>query len=188
MQHQVRFIPARTLRNACLTGLFLCLGQAHALDIYALSGSWSLDTTRSDTLAKAIQACLSGLDSVYQAKARERLLTTNAPMAKLSILPTESGRKVRIDSDRSDGPAVAVDGTLTATSNPARGEVFRRHVLLQPDALLEVYEAEDGRRSNAYRVSDDEKTLFVAVTVESGYLPRPLSYKLTYRLASRPQH
>lgn len=172
-----------------LAGLCLAASHARALDLYSLAGNWELDPSRSDSLETAIQACLRGLDPNVQPMARNRLLATNARKPRLVITPAEGGHKVRIVTDTAGEPSpfAPVDGTPSEASNRERGEAFRRRLQLLPDRLLETYEAEDGRRQNAYRTSGDERSLQVDVTVESGYLPRPLQYRLTYRLRSRPR-
>jgi hypothetical protein len=60
------------------------------------------------------------------------------------------------------------------------GEVFDVSAGIEGGGLVQTYQAEDGKRVNAFQVDPDGR-LHLKVEVSSPQLPQPLRYELVYQ-------
>jgi hypothetical protein len=145
------------------------------------TGRYVLDTARSDRIEQRVEATVRGMNFIKRPIARKRLLRVNqpAPMFELRfhadtgrlVVPSES--PIPLAFAREDLPWTNADGERFAVSTYVTSGVTR--------LLLIKFEAEDGERTNMYRLDDDGRGLSLTVTVESPQLDTPLRYTLRYR-------
>lgn len=83
--------------------------------------------------------------------------------------------RVRAPSATTVSPA---DGTAVDFVNG--GERAKLRQRLSTDRITQVFDADDGRRVNEWRLSPDARTLSLTVTVSSPKLSRAVVYELTY--------
>lgn len=159
--------------------LALAMGSG-AAELKDFAGTWVLDTAGSDRIEAAIETCIAKYPEDAKTTTRERLQETNQLTGSLVFSALDSGKKVLIGYATADNGTVApVDGK-TVPSTGASGELFQLSVRLENGALIETFQADNGKRTNTYTVSAQGKTLIVRVAVESPYMPTILTYRLVY--------
>lgn len=169
--------------NRWIAWVAIAASCAGAVGLGEFAGQWDLDSTRSDRIDQAIEACIADYPAQAKASTRTRLQETNTLTRKMFFTPLEGGAKVRIGyDDPSDGTPALVDGTDVLTTNSA-GEEFLMGVTLDSAGLVEVFQASNGRRTNTYTLSSDGGTLHMQVLVESPEMPTDLTYRLAYARA-----
>lgn len=164
----------------CFAAIGVLVACAGASGLADFTGRWDLDSTRSDRIDQAIEACIADYPEDAKLATRERLQETNPLTRTMYFTPVDSGTKVLIGYDGPDeGTAAPLDGAETLATN-SNGESFQMTVVLENGALVESFQANNGSRTNTYTVSPDGRTLFMQVEVESPYMPTTLGYTLAY--------
>ncbi|WKW11484.1 hypothetical protein Strain138_000737 [Pseudogemmatithrix spongiicola] len=152
-----------------------------------LVGRFVRDAAASDDVPAAIERAVAQMSFVTRGIGRSRLKATNQPPADVRFaLPPDS-----IVVQYAGQPELRArrDGSPREWRNAA-GEPFQARVTVatSPDGSVtvrQVFEAEDGRRENAWRLEAAGTTLTLDVTVSSPRLPQPLRYRHVFRSAAR---
>lgn len=150
-------------------------------------GRYVHDAAASDDVQAAIERAVAQMSFVTRSIGRSRLRATNQPPADVRFaLPPDS-----IVVHYAGQPELRArrDGSPRQWRNAA-GEPFQARVSVAtaPDGgvtVRQVFEAEDGRRENAWRLDAAGSTLTLEVTVSSPRLPQPLRYRQIFRSAAR---
>jgi len=150
-----------------------------------LAGRYVRDAAASDDVQAAIERAVAQMSFVTRGIGRSRLKATNQPPSDVRFaLPSDS-----IVVHYAGQPELRArrDGTPREWRNAA-GEPFQARVTLAPGTdgavtVRQVFEAEDGRRENAWRLDATGATLTLDVTVSSPRLPQPLRYRHVFRRA-----
>jgi hypothetical protein len=148
-----------------------------------LIGRFVRDSAASDDVNAAIERAVAQMSFVTRGIGRSRLRATNQPPADVRFeLPPDS-----IVVQYSGQPELRAkrDGSPRQWRNTA-GEPFQARVTMSaaPDGSIsvrQIFEAEDGRRENAWRLDPAGNTLTLEVTISSPRLPQPLRYRQVLR-------
>jgi len=174
---------ARAPWNRCLGVIFTLAACASSAGLADFAGQWNLDSSRSDRIDQAIETCIAQYPEAAKVSTRQRLKSTNPVSHSMYFTAMDDGGKVLIGYDSpSDGTTAPMDGTEVPTKNSS-GESFVMTVRLENAAIVEVFQADNGTRTNTYTVDANGKTLSMKVVVESPYMPTQLVYQLTYSRA-----
>ncbi len=146
----------------------------------ALAGVYTYDEAASDDIHAAIEAAIRGMNFIVRPIARSRLRKTNEPLGRVLLSFTATHAAIAINDD----PPIRtpLDGTPIRWER-ADGEAFDVSTAWASGRLRQTFVAEDGRRANAYSLGPDGRTLTISVTVSSPRLPRPLTYRMTFKPA-----
>lgn len=170
----------RGFGSHCLAAICALAVGTSASGLESFAGRWSLDSTRSDRIEEAIETCIAGYPEEAKDMTRERLRETNRLTRALVFTALDSGKKVLIGYEvADDGTAAPLDGT-EVPSTGASGELFQLSVRLVNGALVEMFQADNGTRTNTYTVAADGKSLVLQAKVESPQMPTVLTYRLVY--------
>jgi hypothetical protein len=173
----------RKLRNS----LFLALVAAVAVTAPAqaqanpFSGTFTFVPAQSDNVDQAVNQAIGRMNIATRQVARTRLRRTNQPYQRVVIATTPSSVSITTDN-RAPITTSAAGAPIKWTRED--GEVLNVSTTWEANRLRQVFAAEDGRRENVWSLSPDGRTLTLNVTVTSGRLPQPLTYKLVYQRAS----
>jgi hypothetical protein len=125
----------------------------------------------------AIEAATAEMNPLIRGIARKRLIEANKIIASLSfslggdpLVATYVDGRV-IEAPRSGDPIRWVDQF---------GEKIKVSHHLDGDGLIQKMSGSKGKRRNVYRFSDEDKSMTLSVTIESGVLPEPVRYKVRY--------
>lgn len=152
-------------------------------DLTRLTGRFVRDDAASDDVAAAIDRAVAAMHFVTRPIGRSRLRATNqAPRDVRFALPADS---IVILFAGQPELRARRDGSPREWRNAA-GEPFtvRLSASVGSDGSVSVtqsFDAEDGRRENAWRLDARGQTLTLDVTVRSPRLPHPLRYRLVFR-------
>lgn len=170
----------RVAKSPLFLGVALLIGFAAQAPAQSapIQGTFSYSAQESGDIDQAIREATGRMNFALRAIARPRLKKTNEAYRKVTIAP--SGSSVTITTD-SRAPI-----TTPASGTPIRwkredGETLDVSTVWQDGRLKQSFVAEDGRRDNVYTLSPDGRTLTMDVTVTSGRLPQPVTYKLVYK-------
>lgn len=161
--------------------------SAPAAGVQRLAGRYVRDAAASDDVQAAIERAVAQMSFVTRGIGRSRLRATNQPPADVRFaLPPDS---VLVHYAGQPELRARRDGTPREWRNAA-GEPFQARVTVAAAAdgsvtVRQVFEAEDGRRENAWRLDPSGNTLTLDVTVSSPRLPQPLRYRHVFRSAAR---
>jgi len=188
--------PLRVARLGIALAMALTIGDAlgaqpasgaAAASAERLAGRYVRDAAASDDVTAAIERAVAQMSFVTRGIGRSRLRATNQPPADVRFaLPPDS-----IVVQYAGQPELRArrDGSPREWRNAA-GEPFQARVTVAtaPDGSVtvrQVFEAEDGRRENAWRLDGAGSLLTLEVTVSSPRLPQPLRYRHIFRGAAR---
>jgi hypothetical protein len=143
-----------------------------------LQGTYSLDPSTSPNVAQAIQNVTSQMGFFKQGIAQKRLTATNVPAQTLVI--TQTVNDITIQADGGQAIKTPLNGTPVTVTREDGSQVQAASVW-QGSMLQRSFTAQDGVRTNSYRLSGN--TLTESVQVTSPELPRPLTYQLIYHKA-----
>jgi len=143
------------------------------------AGSWSL--AAAPDLTAVIEAATAPMNFLTRPFARSRLKQTNPLHAHIRI--AHPGSEITIQYDDSPAQHMPDDGSPVAWKRED-GESFMISARTDPDGLVQTYKAEDGERSNRFRLDPATGSLALTVTIRSGRLPGPVTYTLSYRPSS----
>jgi len=143
------------------------------------AGSWTL--AAAPDLTAVIERATASMNFLTRPIARSRLKKTNEVHPRLRI--EHPGSEITIQYDDLQPQHMPADGSPVPWKRED-GEAFVISARTGPEGLVQTYKAEDGERSNAFRVDPATGLLTVTVTVRSGRLPGPVVYSLSYRPSS----
>jgi hypothetical protein len=144
----------------------------------AFQGTFALVQAQSDNVDAAINQAIGRMNIATRQVARGRLRKTNQPYRTLAI--STPGSSVSVVTDGRAAIVTPASGTAVKWKRED-GEVLDVSTAWEANRLRQTFAAEDGRRVNVYTLSPDGRTLTLNVTVTSGRLPQPLTYKLVYQ-------
>lgn len=126
----------------------------------------------------AIDRALDGMFFAIKPIARAKLRQGAVLLPSLSF----AFRDGKIQSLSSGNPPIVSPETGENISyRAADGETYRVSQRFVGTKLMQQFVAADGTRKNEYVLSEQGKTLNLAVTLSSQKLPRPLMYRLSYQ-------
>jgi hypothetical protein len=143
----------------------------------AMAGSYVFRPSASDNVAEVINVAVARMNFVTRPIARGRLRRTNQPYQRI-VIGFGNGQ-VSIAVDRRSPIVTPANGTPVDWARED-GERLKVSTEWANGRLEQTFEAEDGRRINAYSLSPDGRTLTLSVTLTSPRLARPITYKLVY--------
>jgi hypothetical protein len=173
----------RSLDAALLAVLASLLVAAPASGQQAghIQGTFTLVEAQSDNVDRAVDQAVARMNIATRQVARTRLRRTNQPYRRIVIAP--AGSSISITTDTRSPITTSFVGTPTRWTRED-GEVLDVSTVWEGQRLRQTFAAEDGRRINLYTLSPDGNTLTLQVTVTSGRLPQPLTYRLVYQRQS----
>lgn len=142
-----------------------------------VSGTFDIITSESDNVEKAIETTVAPMNFVIRGIAKGRLQKVNQPYQHMTL---NVGSKISIATDGRE----AINGANGSTfkwTRPEDGEKLDVTLRSTGGSLEETFASSDGKRVNVFTPSADGKKLTMSVTVTSGKLPKPLTYKLVYK-------
>lgn len=184
-------IPRLTAPFAFLFLLLASAAQLHAQAADpAFRGVFVRDAAAGDDMEQVIEQSLpkikSTLGRIFKGKARDRLREVNRPYGWIRFAP--EGNIVAVETDLWSGQqwrlATPRNGTVEKWRRRApdgKVETVKVTTDTRGATMTQRFEGEDGARTNVYSLSPDGNTLTMNVTVTSGKLTGPITYKLVYR-------
>lgn len=154
--------------------------QGSAQGAASLNGTFVYDAAASDDVNRAINDAVAKMNFVMRPVARGRLRKTNQPYQRVAISHTP--QQVTVTTDGRAPIVTPANGTPIDWTRED-GEKLKVSTEWENSALEQTFRAEDGQRVNTYTISPDGRTLTMNVTITSGRLPKPLTYKLVFRRA-----
>lgn len=151
---------------------------APALAAPALEGAFVHLPAESDNIDKAIETAVAKVNFLIRGVAHGRLKATNEPYG--AIVFAQDAKQITIKMDDRK-PIVTPASGQAIKWKREDGEVFDVSTRWVGEGLEQTFAAEDGKRVNRFVLAPDGKKLTMHVTVSSGKLPQPLTYKLVYR-------
>jgi hypothetical protein len=139
-------------------------------------GAWTLAS--APDLTKVIEAATAPMNFIFRPIARSRLEKTNEVYPTIRIEAEPGGVAIQYGERRPQH--LPADGRSVPWTRED-GETFMVSVRLEPDGLVQVYQAKDGQRTNVFHLDPASHTLTLNVTVTSPRLPGPVTYAITYR-------
>lgn len=159
---------------------FLALAPAFAAPALAqnaaLAGTFTLNRQKSDNVNQAVDQAVNRVNAILRPIARGRLRSTNQPYQRVVV--AQQGTQLSIITDRRAAILTPAAGTPVRWRRED-GETLNVSTRWNGQSLVQTFAAEDGQRVNTYTMNPDG-TMTIAVTVTSGRLPRPLTYRLVY--------
>ncbi len=145
------------------------IAETYAGEYSLVAGKKSRDAAIEDVIAE--------MNVLLRPIARQKLRDGNPMAKKLSITVEGDSIVVAFDGKRD---AAKIDGTKTKIVG-IQGDSLDYHVRVGESRLRQVYSGVRGGRSNNIRLRKGDK-LSIAVEMTSDRLPKPLRYRLSYRL------
>lgn len=109
--------------------------------------------------------------------AEDKLQAKTAPCATLNV--SFPGDDIAVECD-SRPVYKSPQGNEKARYKSAEGVVYALRQNLDGRTLTQTFVSDDGTRTNKMTLTPSGKTILMRVKLESGQLPRPLEYNLTY--------
>lgn len=159
-------------------GLLLVSAPVAAQSPAALEGRYVLVPEQSDDVRGAIDRATAEAGFFVRKVGRGVLRVMLEPAPRIEIRFDSVGVWVTAEDGR---PLRTVVGGPPVQVRNARGERERVSTEWAGDSLVRWFDAGKAKRRYRYSVSGDSATLSVSVEVAGSMLPRPLSYRLTYR-------
>jgi hypothetical protein len=168
--------------SGALMAMTVAVGVPQASAQDQVSGAWvhaGSEVEASDRRA-AIEAATEELPSFIRERARTRIGTRTAPVARLSMV---------VDGDRVEFTAQGRSVVVIVGGPPVRlsGDNGREEVRAsRHDGHLRLsMTGEGGSRTTIYRLSEDGQRLVLHVSMTADRLSRPIEYRATYRREGR---
>jgi len=169
-------MPRLRLPIAAMTVLLIVAAVPAHAQSPSFDGTFVLAPARSDNVDEAINRSISRMNIATRQIARPRLRRTNQPYQRVTL---QVGQQISIATD-ARRPIVTPRSGESIRWTREDGEVLDVSTRMDGNRIRQVFAAEDGRRENVYSLSPDGRTLTIEVTVTSGRLPAPLTYRLVY--------
>lgn len=142
-------------------------------------GDYVLDSERSDNVVEAVKKATETLSFVLKPILRKKLEGTEKPAQNLNIL---KGSAVTLKVEK-NLPFTAAPGS-PAKWKRNDGEAFEVSLEEQAPGFALAFRQDDVVRSQAFSLSEDGRTLTVAVVLRHPKVPEPVRYKLLYKKAN----
>jgi len=175
-------LPDTLLACALVLGIALVASpSASADDSFSekIEGSYQSSTSTSvarDRIDKRIESVVEKMPFYKRPFARNKLQEGTSPCQNVTFSYDDGEISIRCDSRP---PAVAPsDGTTTEYTDES-GETHRLSQTVREDRVIQVFNSENGSRTNTYRLSGDD-TLVMTAKLESPQLPEPITYARTF--------
>ncbi|HLL81140.1 MAG TPA: hypothetical protein VK420_00760 [Longimicrobium sp.] len=156
-----------------LAGAFPARAAAQA----QLSGRYNYNAGASDDIAQSVNAAVQRMNFAVRPLARRYLARTNRAYRWVEI--SYAAPRVTISTDLRAGTPTPADGTPVELRRDD-GEVQALSTLWANGRLEQTIRAKEAQRVTTYSLSEDGKTLTVAVRLTSHRLPQPVAYRLVY--------
>jgi hypothetical protein len=143
-----------------------------------LEGTYVLVPEQSDDIEAAIETGVAQMNFITRSVARGRLKKTNPAYQRIVI--GRGPAHIEVVFDEREPLRMPVDGSATKWTRED-GEVFDVRADWRGQELVQHYKAEDGERTNTFRIDQTGAALTLEVVVTSGRLPQPVTYSLAYR-------
>lgn len=151
---------------------------AAAQGLERFNGSWRYGSSASrgrDIIERAVVRAVDGMNFITQPIATGRLRGKNPLVQRIDINLTSTDARVVFDGNRT------YRGALNAwTSHSFDGETLNVQFRHRGDSLVQLFRSDSGTRRNVYRLLRNGG-LRLEVTLQSGSLPRDMTYSLDYR-------
>lgn len=142
------------------------------------NGNWRYAGSAShgrEIIERAVVRAVDGMNFITQPIATGRLRDKNPLVRRIDIDATDDSVRVVFDRGRT------YRGQLDQwTDHRFDGDTVRVQFRHRGDALVQLFRTDSGSRRNVYRLKRDGR-LQLDVTVQSGSLPRDMTYTLLYR-------
>jgi hypothetical protein len=165
-------LPESRVKKLLILPFLLCAPLAAQAPV----GTWAL--ANAPDIPAVIEAATASMNFVVRPIARARLRKTNSAYARINIQRT--GTEFVIQYDDRQPQHMPIDGQPVSWKRED-GETFLVSAHEEKDSLVQAYRAEDGERTNIFRMDPVSKALTLQVTVRSPKLPGPVSYAMTYQ-------
>ena len=142
----------------------------------ALMGTFTYNQAASDNVNTAIDAAVRPMNALLRPIARGRLRSTNQPYRRLVI--ASQGAQTSVTTDTRAAILTPSNGNAVRWRRED-GETLNVSTSWQGDKLVQTFRADDGTRVNSYQMNADG-SMTMTVTITSGRLPRPLTYRLAF--------
>ena len=170
------YTPHRSIALA-VAGVVITVATAAAQQLPTSPiGAWTLAPEQGDVIADAIERGTADMNFVTRPIARRRLRATNNAYATIEIRHEGGSITTVLDGRTITSPA---DGRSIRWTRED-GEVLQVATSLRERTLTQTFTAEDGSRESVYTLSPDGRRLTLQVTIRSGRLPAPITYRLAY--------
>lgn len=184
-----RALLAVPVLAACLAAAAPAAAQTRISGTFVRDASAGADM--KEVMDNAVGKVKNPLGRLFTGVSRNRLRDVIAPYAWIQIASGANGSAhVRTDRwgkavlggsaetwDRTEMAVVPAGNTPDDDHDIVRVTTSRQ----QNGAIKQTFKAEDGSRTNVYKLSPDGNTLTMDVTIESGQLSGPLNYSLVYK-------
>lgn len=141
-----------------------------------LIGRWTLAQHQEGVIERAIEHGIDDMSFVTKPIARRRLQATNDAYSSIELRIAQGTVTTVLEGRPIDSPG---DGSPIRWTRED-GEAMQVATALRNGTLVQTFTAEDGSRENVYSVSPDGRRLTLQVTIRSGRLPQPVTYRLAY--------
>lgn len=169
----------RSVVIAAVCGILLPAAQlASQPQAPTLEGTYVLVPEQSDDVAAAIETGVAKMNFITRSVARGRLKKTNPAYQRIAI--GRGPAHIEVMFDERAPLRMPVDGSATKWTRED-GEVFDVWAEWRGQELVQHYKAEDGERTNTFRIDQSGSALTLEVVVTSTRLPQPVTYSLAYR-------
>ncbi len=142
------------------------------------NGTWRYAGSPSSgqqIIERAITRAVDGMNFITQPIATGRLRDKNPLVRRIDINLTSTDARVVFDGNRT------YRGQLnTWTNHTFDGDTVRVEFRHRGDSIVQLFRTDSGTRRNVYRLMPNGQ-LRLEVTVQSGSLPRDMTYRLNYR-------
>ena len=126
-------------------------------------------------IERAVVAAVDGMNFITQPIATGRLRGKNPLVRSLEFTTTDTHIRVVFDGNRTY--RTPIGGWANHTVDGAQVRVQFR---IRGDSIVQLFRSDGGTRRNVYTLLPNGQ-LRLAVTVQSGSLPRDMTYRLNYR-------
>jgi hypothetical protein len=131
-----------------------------------------------EKINRAIESLVADMNFIKRPFARDALEDKTTPCSELALgFP---GEKVSVTCDSKPATVSPNDDTIT-TYKAQDGNTYKVSQKQAGRVVRQIFYGDDGKRINTLILSKDGKTLEMSVRIESGRLPRPLEYELTFK-------
>lgn len=146
----------------------------------AFSGTYQVEGGKKGATQKvnrAVQGILDDMSFIKRPFAEDKLKAKTEPCETLDV--SFPGEKISVKCD--GRPAyVSPTGYEKARYESAEGATYALRQKLEGRTLTQTFVSDDGKRTNTLQLTPSGQTILMKATLESGQLPRPLEYRLTY--------
>ncbi|MBK8801894.1 MAG: hypothetical protein IPN71_07535 [Fibrobacteres bacterium] len=142
-----------------------------------IKGDWVLDSADLPDLEAALDSAVATYPDAWRASVRDRLRAVARVPTRLNI--SLSWPEVAVSSDGGAGVRSRPDGVAVPFQDA--GEEIWLATTWKTNRLVQVFQASDGLREDAYSLSPEERRLHLVATTSGDGMPRPLVITMRFR-------